>query len=91
VERRWGNNGILRRDRVKNFKGTGYRYPARGPLQLFSRGCAYTAVWQPVLIFYIVVCIKIYIVAWVARYRVVSVMESGAEGPGSNRSRDAVG
>jgi len=30
-------------------------------------------------------------VPWVARSQVVIVLDSGAEGPGSNRSREAVG
>jgi len=46
VKQGCGNNGILRRDWVKNFKWIGNQYPPqlRSP-QLFGRGFAYNWLW----------------------------------------------
>ena len=55
---------------------------------------AQSVVWIVVTVVMLILLSPYYQVVTLVRWlgsRVVSVMDSGAEGPGSNRSRDAVG
>ena len=66
---------------------TCYKWAVQTRVRAFSFGCR----WQPTLcilcLCHIVSCQR----DWWLGSRVVSVLDSGAEGPGSNRRRDAVG